>query len=244
MRMNSSEGKQILALVREGDYAHPGEERAIDLVFSTLPKDAAREVLDIGCGRGGTAEYVRKHCWGNVTGVDIDEDSLVYARGRYPGVEFVYPDVASIGGLWRERFDHIYLFNSFYAFPDQRRALHEMCIAARENAILTIFEYTDVDGAFRQSVGEKLAFWKPIELRRFPQELEGTGWIFVRSEDISSHYLTWYRDLCFRIEARKERIVNTHGQDWYDYVYATYADLLSLVERKIVGGTIVWARRG
>jgi cyclopropane fatty-acyl-phospholipid synthase-like methyltransferase len=59
--MNSPQGKRILALVREGDYAHPGEERAIDLIFSSLPRDAAREVLDVGCGRGGTADYVRAH---------------------------------------------------------------------------------------------------------------------------------------------------------------------------------------
>ena len=52
--MNSPEGKQILALVRKGDFAHPGEE-AIDICFSSLEKDPSREVIDIGCGRGGTA---------------------------------------------------------------------------------------------------------------------------------------------------------------------------------------------
>ncbi len=29
MNMNSFEGKRILALIREGDYAHAGEEEAI-----------------------------------------------------------------------------------------------------------------------------------------------------------------------------------------------------------------------
>ena len=77
MRMNSPTGKGILSLVREGDYAHPGEEQAIDLVFAALPKDPDRQVLDLGRGRGGTAAYVQRHGWGRVTGVDIDAETLL-----------------------------------------------------------------------------------------------------------------------------------------------------------------------
>jgi hypothetical protein len=159
-------------------------------------------------------------------------------------VEFVVSDAAAVGGLWRERFDLIYLFNSFYAFPVQSRALREMRFAACDNATLVIFEYTDADGSFRQSADDQHSFWTPIDLRRFPGDLLAAGWDFVRSEDITSYYIAWYRELRSRIEAKKERIVNVHGRLWYDYVHATYADLLSLIERKVVGGAIVWARRG
>ena len=43
---------QILSLVREGDYAHPGEEEAILLTLDPLKKDPNRVVLDVGCGLG------------------------------------------------------------------------------------------------------------------------------------------------------------------------------------------------
>ena len=55
MNMNSFEGKRILALIREGDYAHAGEEEAIERAFRSIPKNRENWVLDVGCGRGGSA---------------------------------------------------------------------------------------------------------------------------------------------------------------------------------------------
>jgi hypothetical protein len=53
--MNSFLGKQVLSLVRDGDFAHAGEREAIELAMGSVPKDAGQHVLDAGCGRGGTA---------------------------------------------------------------------------------------------------------------------------------------------------------------------------------------------
>jgi len=51
MRLNSYEGKRLLALARGGDYAHAGETESIDLVWDALPKSPTQSVLDAGCGR-------------------------------------------------------------------------------------------------------------------------------------------------------------------------------------------------
>ena len=42
MNMNSFEGKRILALIREGYYAHAGEEEAFERSFRSIPKNADR----------------------------------------------------------------------------------------------------------------------------------------------------------------------------------------------------------
>jgi hypothetical protein len=39
--MNSFEGKRILALIRDGDYAHAGEEEAIERSFRSIPLSSA-----------------------------------------------------------------------------------------------------------------------------------------------------------------------------------------------------------
>ncbi len=240
--MNSLEGKRILALVREGDYAHAGEEEAIELVFSDLDKDPDREILDLGCGRGGTADYVQRHGWGRVTGVDSDAETLASAGNAYPWISFVVADAATVGQLWQSRFDLICLFNSFYAFPDQREALLSMRRAARPHAALVIFDYTDVAGTFRQHAGERESFWSPINLRTFHGELAEAGWELVRISDISAQYRTWYQRLCARFEAKKATVVGEFGQEWYDYAHAVYVDLLDLIDREIIGGAIVRAR--
>jgi SAM-dependent methyltransferase len=243
MRMNSPIGKAILSLVREGNYAHPGEEEAIELVFASVSEDPSRLILDVGCGRGGTADYVRRHGWGRVTAVDIDNETLSFAAKEYPKVRFIREDVMKIGALWHSAFDLIYLFNSFYAFPDQDEALRQIGRTARQGATLLVFDYTDVEGAFRQWANSDQAFWAPIDLRGFSGRLEDTGWDLESTTDITARYRLWYRQFVARFQSKKSEIVGGFGEEWYDYAYTTYTDLLRLIENNVVGGVIIKARR-
>ncbi len=60
--MNNATGKRLLALVSEGDYAHPGEEEANHLLFAGVTatraaasstRAAAARVRPPGCRRAG-----------------------------------------------------------------------------------------------------------------------------------------------------------------------------------------------
>ncbi len=57
--INNATGKRLLALIRDADYAHPGEEEANRLLFAGLAADPGRRILDAGCGGGGTAAWVQ-----------------------------------------------------------------------------------------------------------------------------------------------------------------------------------------
>src|SRR5271168_691621 len=109
MNMNSFEGKRILALVRDGDYAHAGEEEAIERSFRSIPKNPGHRLLDVGCGRGGSAEYLRRQGWGEVVGIDRDSDSIEYARATYPEVGFHVCDVLEIPRTVARDFNIIYM---------------------------------------------------------------------------------------------------------------------------------------
>jgi SAM-dependent methyltransferase len=80
MQMISYTGKHLLALIRGSDYAHAGEEEAIELALRPVPRRASQLLLDVGCGLGGTAKYVQDHGWGTVVGLDVEPDSIVRAR--------------------------------------------------------------------------------------------------------------------------------------------------------------------
>jgi hypothetical protein len=45
--MNSPQGKSILAMVRGGDDAHPGEDNAIAQVAKSLPRARTHRLLDV-----------------------------------------------------------------------------------------------------------------------------------------------------------------------------------------------------
>jgi hypothetical protein len=59
MQMISFSGRQLLALIRESDFAHAGEEEAIDISLRSYPRRADQLLLD----RGQAAErFVRLTC--------------------------------------------------------------------------------------------------------------------------------------------------------------------------------------
>jgi len=110
--MNSFQGKQILAMVRHGDFAHAGEEEAIERALREVPKDCDQQILDAGCGRGGTAAYMQYHGWGRVTGIDVEPKSIAHAREAYPELTFVCCDINEVAKHLKRCFDVITLFNA------------------------------------------------------------------------------------------------------------------------------------
>ena len=127
--MNNATGKRILALVREGDYAHPGEEEANALLFAGVRIDRSR-VLDAGCGGGGAA-WVRGTCLGTVTGIELDAATVRLARERHPEVT-VRGDLQRAGDILAGPFDLVYSMTAIYAAPDQAAVFRELrALAAR-----------------------------------------------------------------------------------------------------------------
>lgn len=244
MRMNSALGKRILALVRGGDYAHAGEEEAIHLTLDVFPKDPARLVLDAGCGRGGTARYVQDHGWGKVTGFDIENESVERAQGLHPDLTFVTADVVEAPTLITQRFDLIYSFNAFYAFPDQREALIALRKMAKDDAALALFDYVDRDHFATSAFGHSLeaAHWKSLDLETFPQLLKDTGWELSSIKSLDAEYERWYVALEQRIESRREQIIAISDAATYEHVYQVYYQLLTCIQDGALGGAIVYAK--
>lgn len=239
-RMNSPQGKAILALVRGGDYAHPGEEQAIEQVAQDLPRSTIQRLLDVGCGRGGTADWFHRHGWGTVVGVDIDDVSIDYARQRYPAIDFVHLDVVALDRLDRKPFDLAYLFNSFYAFPDQRAALRAIRTTCSPGACLLIHDYTQPAGAqLPEALGSEIG--QPIVLEQIGPWMTESHWGLVSVADWTDHYVTAYDDLLRRFERNRSEIVTTAGEDWYEYVTGWYGGLRQALATGALGGTVLTA---
>lgn len=245
MYMNSFTGKQVLSLVRNGDYAHAGEVEAIEMVMASFPRASHRHILDVGCGRGGTAGYVQRHGWGQVVGLDREATSIARAQKVYPKVDFHACDVVDAGSAIRTKFDLIYMFNSFYAFPDQPRALATLAGLARNYCQLTIFDYLDRGGFDPYSLmsdGEPV-IPQPLRLDRIDGMLKEVGWRLDEIQDLTGAYERWYETLLRRIERKGREIVQQAGIDGFASVYSQYARLLKAVRNGGLGGAIVRACR-
>jgi SAM-dependent methyltransferase len=245
MQMNSFTGKQLLALIRESDYAHAGEEEAIEVTLHHYPKRPDQRLLDVGCGRGGTASYIQAHGWGRVTGIDVEPDSITRARRIYPAVEFHACDVVDACSVLNHKFELICCFNSFYAFADQPRALAVLGQLAAESGRLVIFDYTD-RGGYRDNPlfcdGEPFIPF-PIDLSAFGATLQQAGWEMLEVEDLSEAYGRWYGNLIQRMDQRRAAIISQAGTDGFAFVRAQYAGLLGAIQDGRLGGAIIHARR-
>jgi len=243
VRMNSPTGKQILSIVRDGDYAHPGEEEAVELALGGFRPDDGRNLLDVGCGRGGTAHYLYDRGWGNVVGVDIDEASIDHARAAYPEVEFLACDVSKVSARLSRRFDLICLFSSFYAFGDQPAALGQLLNLAAPGGSLVLFDYLDLsaDGNSLLVREDASSNWNPVKLDHLDQLFGNAGWAISETRNISAEFADWYRDLVSRIEHRQDQIVDLAGPAWYRFVRDFYGGMLESIERQILGGVVVTA---
>jgi SAM-dependent methyltransferase len=235
--MNSPTGKAILAKARNGDFAHPGEEEAIRLVAANSTKSGVHRVLDVGCGRGGTAAWFQRNGWGHVVGVDVDAESIEHAQIAHPDVEFVAMDVGAFASWNVQPFDFACLFNSFYAFPDQHGALRQIRSVCRAGAAICIFDYAQSRDAVLPAVlGSEIG--RPLAIEDMPAWLREAGWTEVAAEDLTSKYVSWYDDLLTAFERNRGWIVENFGDDWRRYVVEWYSALLAALESRTLRGMV------
>ena len=242
--MNNATGKRLLALVRDADYAHPGEEDANELLFAGVRPDPRRRVLDAGCGGAGTAAWVQAQGLGVVTGVEIDATTAQLARERHPEVTVVEGDLQRAGERLTGPFDLIYSMTAVYAAPDQATVFGELGALAAPGAELRLLEYADPDGLFASAAAGRPSWdwWHPLVPRDLPELLTTAGWSRVEVRDLTPEFVHWYERLCRRIAEKHREITREFGREWYAFAAREYAGILEMVRAGELGGVLVRAR--
>jgi len=246
MRMSSFTGKTILSFLRQDDYAHAGEEEAIEKVMRVFLPDNKRLVLDVGCGLGGTAKFIENRGWGEVVGVDIDPEAIAYAKTTYPHLKFYVGNAEEIDQALpsnHRKFDLICLFNVFYAVKNQLATLKALWNVAHPNARLVIFDYVFLDKKNSN-----------IVVRRRKEDITNQGhqddfftmaaeahWKIDEMQEIDNEYKMWYRNLLTKIANNKDAIIKRFGNEAFITAKNTYSDIYQALENKTLGGTIIYA---
>jgi SAM-dependent methyltransferase len=243
--MSSAKGKEISSLARGGDYAHAGEVEAVDLVFDEVGKDPNRRMLDVGCGRGGTAWYLYRGGYGLVQGLDADAVSIAYARSRYAPLDFRCHDALDCARQYRGTFEVIYLFNVLYLFapPDQLRCLRQLRRLADQRSVLVLFDYTTWTPDGRTGSAYR-SHWYPIETAGFPDMSTAAGWSIAEFVDYSSHFGKWYAAMLGKLHDRHDAIVEIADEAWFDAAKRIYESHLEGIESGRLGGGVYYLRPG
>ncbi|MGF6228219.1 SAM-dependent methyltransferase [Inquilinus ginsengisoli] len=241
--MNSFEGMRVLSLVRDGDYAHAGEEEAIELAMRPFEKRPDQIIVDAGCGRGGTAHYLQARGWGKVVGFDIEPASIATARRTYPGVEFHVCDVGEADRTVGTRADILCMFNAYYCFPDQVRALRTLRHIATDRTRMMIFDHVNrgsYDPHALMDAGRPFLPSPPL-LSRIPDVLDSAGWRVTDVEEAHDSYVRWYAALVSKIEAKRSDILALAGAAGYGHVLSLYRGLLQAATQNSLGAAFIRA---
>ena len=109
-------------------------------------KPGAR-VLDAGCGEGGVAFYLAKHCGFNVTGIDMLDFNIKRANAasrlsnRTGSVTFMVGNYADTG-LEASSFDGIFTMETLVHAPDYEKVLTECKRLLKPGGKVAFFEYS------------------------------------------------------------------------------------------------------
>lgn len=205
-----------------------------------LPKGAGQRLLDVGCGRGGTANYLHQNGYSDIYGFDIDSESIEYAKTQYPHIDFRCCDALRCSDCYDCCFDIIYLFNVLYSFNDggKETCLRQLRKLADDRTRLVIFDYTELQDEERD-VPTNRANWHPLNISRIRAICEATGWRVTEFVDYTPEYCGWYADLVDRILRYREDILEIADEHWYSSAKSLYEGLLSdLVSGRLGGGTL------
>lgn len=236
------EKKYLLSEIRNGDYTHAGDEEAIKMVLPFLSNKV--ELIDIGCGLGGTAYYLSQHLNCNILGIDKDPKAIGYARDHYPKIEFDQIDVNFIFNHFDSNsFDAAIFFNSFYALKAHQKTLHDIDQLIMPKGTIIIFEYASY-GQFNEqnpflSTADKL--FNPVDLAVIKAQF-GRDYK-VNIIDITKSFIVWYQNTIRHLENKKDTLIKKYGKPPFIEVLEGFNSLITLLNTSKLFGVLIVATK-
>ncbi|CAM3609690.1 trans-aconitate 2-methyltransferase [Vibrio aerogenes CECT 7868] len=230
--------KHLLAEIRQGDFTHPEDRKAVDFAISKIDFSAKQNILDVGSGLGGTVDMLNQQA--RTTGLDQDIKAIDYSRRQYPHCRFIHGDVADIRQLTQETYDLMTIFSAFYAFPDQHQACIELSGRARPKTDLLVFDYSSNSRFTKNLFHDDDSPFNPVALDRV--EAIFSPWTIKQVDDVTDMFYGSYQNILNRMEASQSTLCHNHGQRAYDTVYDSFTRLMTNFDAGTLGGCLVHAQ--
>ncbi len=239
----------LLAELRHGDYAHAGDEEAIDLVIQKLltlnPQIKAGPTLDVGSGFGGTLHYLIQQGFKKVQGIDMDASAVAYAKQRYPKIPFHTLDALKVNTLFKKpTFSLVTLFNVIYAIPDKATLLSELCKISKPGAVLMLFDYSlppSEKAVLIHDLAGKPMY--PIQKSTIVQDLKAAGWVVISTEDWSDRFIGWYAELLEKLAVQEKNPSTRFKAEDLKKLQDTFSYIQAHLQQKRMGAIVIYAKK-
>jgi len=197
-------------------YNNPLGESAFPLLQRLLGLDGPRQVLDAGCGRGGTALWWARH-GARVVAFDPSLPMLAEAERRV-GRAALSGSVALVRADLRtfrpDREFDLVVAHDVLCYSDHRaRDLRRLAECCRAGGILSVSDYFG-DGV-EPTVRAVVAAWgirPPLPFDRYARLLDRLPVAVLLMADTTRRYAEHWRGIRRRIETRRPRLVDRVGR--------------------------------
>ena len=241
--------RRLLCYLRKGDHVHPGDEKAIDLIREKAlkfdPSLKHKATLDVGCGFGGTVDYLSKHGFKNVQGCDIDQPSIEYAKRTYPQHNFWVGNILDIKHqVTPHSISFFTLLSVAYAIEDKKTMLTSMNTLATPGAILAIWDYTYPSSSEKGGVYDAAnASMHAIVPEKFHALLDQTGWELLLEQDWSNYFSESYTITLQKLDEEETILAKLFTPKVVAQTRAIYQAIKNNMESGALGGTLIIARK-
>ena len=237
--MRENNPRLLLARVRKADFAHPGDFEAIDILMKHLEThqpSSPLKILDAGCGRGGTADYIKKTTPNilSFTGVDMDKKAIAHAQSTCVNINFKIVNIAEIDQKLTEKFNLIYMMSVYYALPDdlKKDSLVKIANLAENDAVLAVSDYVSLREDTEPLIDFSETPMLPVEINQFKNSFKETGWELVTEIDISDKYDEWYSEFLAKMLEKKSELLLDFTEEAFNQVTDTFTTILNKIKTK------------
>lgn len=241
--------RRLLCHIRGGDYVHPGDEHVIDLVINQIlqfePNLKGKPVLDVGCGFGGTVNYLAKQGFCDIQGLDLDQAAINYAQSAYPKFNFLAGNALQADQFFKNQsFGLITLFSVIYAIEDKRTLLSALGNLACPGALLAIMDYTRFDSlddaGLKDANNKSMYAIVPNELRLM---LDETGWDLLVEQDLTDYFNQSYAMILNNLAIQEIELNQMFTPEVVQRVREIYTAIKNNIEFGKLGGMVLYARK-
>ncbi len=171
-------------------------EQLTQLMIEMANVQTGQELLDVGCGFGGTLLSLREQFPAlAMTGLNIDERQLEIARDRLPDVKLVQGDACAMP-FADASFDRVLAVECIFHFPSRRAFFEQARRVLRPGGNLTLSDIVLPEGtpagSFDHSAEMLWGKHTQIDLQEYRRLAAEVGLQMTAAEDISPQVLPTY----------------------------------------------------
>jgi len=179
---------------KSGQSLMEGQRRFTDYCLSFLPPLDGKRLLEVGCGNGVQANYIRSAYQPSyVYGIDISEMHIGLARDEakrqgFAGIDFAVDDAQALRTAADESFDLAICTESAHHYPDKTKFLSQLKRVLRPGGRFVIADLLRRDGKPPSAIERKM-FLYHWGREHYDQALDRLAFNVVAREDFTDRVL-------------------------------------------------------